>query len=226
MRFGLAFLFAIFLTAPASAVFEGCSGTAKYKIVFYNFLKPALFGDMIPEDGLVYSPLSAASHSGRVSVFTVRGFASQQVRDVAEKGDNSGVVAQVKALQKAGYVKDLTAAAGPTLPGNSTELELMVDCDNSFVTVLGMIAPSPDWIVQISNVNLYSKELDMFIPSRWGRLIAYDAGTDSGGDFTNPADTTLDVPTMPPMNIAPLVEDETDAFNGKAVGKYVIKRVA
>lgn len=56
-------------------------------------------------------------------------------------------------------------------------------------------------------------------------LIAYDAGVDDGRDFTPPLDTSLDEPTAPQKNIAPLVEDETDRFEGRIVGKYVIQKI-
>ena len=99
----------------------------------------------------------------------------------------------------------------------------MVDCDNPYLTALSMIAPSPDWVVQISNMPLmkYGK----FIKKRYGQLIAYDCGTDSGRDFTDPADTSLDIPTEPALNIAPLREDETDRFGRRAVGYYKIERM-
>lgn len=226
-----AFILVLALSTSALASFSiggfaGCTGSAKYKITFYNLLTPSRFGSSIPSMGLIFSPLAGASHSGRISVMTVRGFASRAVEEIAEKGDNSRLVRIATRLKKKKLgVKDLAAASGPTMPGKSTTLELEVDCKNSFVTVLGMIAPSPDWIVQISNRNLYSSRLRRFIPYTAGFLIAYDAGTDSGRDFTPPGDLSLDKPTEPKQNIAPLVEDETDRFNGRIIGKYVIRKV-
>lgn len=122
-------------------------------------------------------------------------------------------------------VSTVATADEPTMPANSTKLSLVVDCENPFITVLGMVAPSPDWIVQISNLNLYSNRGAGFVQNHSGHLIVYDAGTDSGRDFTDPEDTSKDQPTVPPLNIAPLVEDETDRFEGRVVGKYVIEKL-
>lgn len=218
------FLTLICALSLASAGLSGCSGSAQYDVTFYNFLTAENFGSLIPSDGLVFSPLSAVSHSNRVSLLTVRGFASEPVELIAEKGDNSELVAVAESLLGKG-TKSVVAADGPTMPGNKTTLRVAVDCENPFVTAISMIAPSPDWIVQVSNKNLFSSGHQAFVPYTWGYLIAYDAGTDSGMEFTNPEDESLDEPTEPPLNIAPLVEDETDRFEGRLVGKYVIEKV-
>eukprot|EP00177_Eucheuma_denticulatum_P002055 GFKZ01003676.1.p2 GENE.GFKZ01003676.1~~GFKZ01003676.1.p2 ORF type:complete len:128 (-),score=20.50 GFKZ01003676.1:382-708(-) len=107
----------------------------------------------------------------------------------------------------------------------SKTLELNVDCDHSFVTVLGMIAPSPDWIVQINNRNLYDENKGRYVRRVAGKLIAYDAGVDDGREFTPPMDLSLDLPTTPRQNIAPLVEDETDRLEGRVVGRFEIRKL-
>ncbi|KAI0563379.1 elongation factor Ts [Gracilaria domingensis] len=214
---------ALIQTVIASGATASCK-RAVYKITFRNLLTPAQFGKVIPDGGLVFSPMTGASHSNRISLLTVRGFASPQVEQIAETGDNGRLVKLAEHLRDAKKgVKTVVAANGPTLPGNRTTLRFEVDCKHPFITFVGMIAPSPDWLVLIANRNLY--ENGGFVRSVWGKLIAYDAGTDDGGDFTDPVDASLDMPTEPPMNIAPLEEDETDPFNGRTVGSFYIKRL-
>lgn len=211
--------------ACSSPPHANCTGSANYRITFFNFLNRRNFGSLIPRTGLVFSPLAAVSHSNRISLLTVRGFASPQVQAIAELGDNEPLLNLARRLRREGLgVKSVAAAMGPTMPGGNTSLEVMVDCENPFVTVIGMIAPSPDWIVQISNFDLVSNA-KTFLHGSFGYLIAYDGGTDSGRNFTDPADTSLDIPTDPPLNIAPLVEDDTDRFEGRFVGRYVIRRI-
>lgn len=117
-------------------------------------------------------------------------------------------------------------AGQPTMAGGSTSVILNVNCRHPFVTVVGMIAPSPDWIVQINNRNLFDEETGRFIKFDSGRLIAYDSGVDSGREFTDPGNPDLDIPTVPRENIAPLVEDRTDRFEGRIVGKFAIVKIA
>lgn len=58
-----------------------------------------------------------------------------------------------------------------------------------------------------------------------GSLVAYDAGVDSSSVLTDPSDASPDKPTIPPKNIAPLREDETDPFGRRIVGSYAVRRV-
>lgn len=86
-----------------------------------------------------------------------------------------------------------------------------------------MIAPSPDWIVQINNRNMVD-DTGAFVKMMSGNLIAYDTGVDDGREFTSPVDASLDMPSEPSKNIAPLVEDETDRFEGRNVGRFYVVR--
>ncbi|PXF44854.1 Spondin-1 [Gracilariopsis chorda] len=216
---------AVFLTLALfeAAVGSGCSGQAVYQVSFTNLLTPENFGELIPSTGLVFSPLAGASHSNRFSFFTIRGFASPQVEQIAETGQNGRFVAQATNLVPTGKVRSVASADGPTMPGTTTSLLFTVDCARPFITMLGMVAPSPDWIVQINNRNMFRD--GMFISSENGTLIAYDTGTDDGREFTSPVDASLDIPTEPQKNIAPLVEDETDRFEGRIIGTFDIRKV-
>lgn len=111
------------------------------------------------------------------------------------------------------------------MPGSKTTLKVEVSCEMPFITIVSRIAPSPDWLVQVANYDTVGRS-GKFLKKAVGNLIAYDAGTDDGREFTPPSDLSLDLPTEPRLNIAPLVEDETDRFEGMVVGKYVIKRIA
>lgn len=72
---------------------------------------------------------------------------------------------------------------------------------------------------------MYSWKGGKFRRRRYGYMLAYDAGTDNGKEFTDPADASLDLPTVPQKNIAPLVEDDTDQFDGRIVGRFTIKKM-
>lgn len=206
--------------------FAGCRGFARYNVTFYNVLTTQRFRSMIPSDGLSFSPLTATGHSNRVSILTVRGFASKAIEAIAETGDNSMLVRALRTLRASKQgVRSYRAASSGVMPGKSVTLMVNVDCMHPFISAVSMIAPSPDWIVQVSNVNMYSRRFRKFMRYRRGNLIAYDAGTDDGREFTAPSDTSLDIPTVPQKNIAPLVEDDTDRFEGRVVGKYLIKRI-
>ena len=223
----LAFLATLCLISFSAAT--GCKGSAKYGVIFKNLLTNDSFGDLpgFPSTGLVFSPLAGVSHSNRQSFFTIRGFASKAVEQIAETGNNSEFISLAETLRKEGQgVLSIVDVGAPTQPGEATSLILKVDCEHPFLTVLGMIAPSPDWIVQINNRNTFDESTGKFVNSTSGNLIAYDAGVDDGREFTPPLALDLDLPTVPQKNIAPLVEDETDRFDGRVVGKWIIKKIS
>lgn len=196
-----------------------CSGSAMYDVTFYNMLTTGRFSNL-PEGGLVFSPMTAVTHTPRFSALVVRGFASPPVEEVCETGDNTNLLA---AAMSSGATESVVGADGPVPSGGNLTVRVTANCEHPYLTVLSMIAPSPDWIVQLSNMPLLRR--GRFIRGRKGYLIAYDCGTDDGGNFTAPMDTSLDMPTDPAENIAPLVEDDTDPFMGRVVGKYSIRRV-
>lgn len=207
-----------------------CSGSAKYNITFENFLTERNF-KFIPEAGLVYSPLVAASHSGRISILTRRGYASESVTAIAEAGDNKMLVDTVTPLVGGPLVASAVAAEGPTMPGSETQLEVTVDCNRSYITTLGMVAGSPDWLVFIANLDTVKN--GSFRNYMSGGLIIYDAGTDKGPEdsnvsiFTPPGDASVDNPEKPPLNIHPLDESPEDpGFHGAHVGRYIVQKVA
>lgn len=199
-----------------------CEGTAKYRIIFYNFLSSTgRFRNIVPAGGLNFSPLAAVTHDPRISLFTIRGFASSGLEAICENGNNAAFLDEARAA--GGRVTSVVGGDGVIPGGNRSYVEVNATCDNSYLTVVSMIAPSPDWIVQINNFALVRR--GRFIRWARGRLVAYDCGTDSGREFTDPANTTLDIPTVPVDNIVRLDMDETDRFDGRTIGFYRIIRM-
>jgi hypothetical protein len=60
-----------------------------------------------------------------------------------------------------------------------------------------MLAPSPDWFIAVSNINLI--ENAEWVLSKTITVDIYDAGTDGGATFTSPDEPT--VPRVPIFEI-------------------------
>lgn len=73
-------------------------------------------------------------------------------------------------------------------------MEIKVTEEYPLVTLVTMIAPSPDWLVGVDSLNLY--EDGAFVNEKTVVLYGYDAGTDSGTTYSSPND-----PTDPPVSI-------------------------
>ena len=75
----------------------------------------------------------------------------------------------------------------PLSPGAVT-VTLVVSQDCPLVSVVSMIAPSPDWFVGVSGLSLL--ENGAWIEQRVVELFPYDAGTDSGSSYASPNEPT------------------------------------
>lgn len=211
-------LFGFLLSRSAA---ESCYSEQKYKVIFYNGLSDSgRFKGIVPEGGLAFSPMTGVTHDPRISLFTPRGFASKGLEMVCETGSNK--LFREEAYAYGDRVTSVVGGEGGIPGGTKGYIEVKATCDNYYLTATSMIAPSPDWIAQINNFPLMRN--GSFIYEKWGRLFAYDCGTDSGRDFTDPSNPDLDIPTVPVDNIVPLVQDETDRFDGQPVGWYKVVR--
>lgn len=208
----LAFLSLISLAvAKTKRKYPPCRGGATYNLTIYNRWTPSRFNNIPP--GAHFSPLTFFSHSPRFSSFVFRGYATAGVQAVAETGDNSMLKEE---LANAGtFVKQVSDTTGGAEPGSYFNTTVKVDCKHPFVSAITMVAPSPDWVIAIANLNVFRK--GTFIERKAGKLRVYDAGTDSGKSLT--AD---DKPTIPVENIVQL---RGPPFRRRYIARYVLRRV-
>jgi hypothetical protein len=76
-----------------------------------------------------------------------------------------------------------------TLPGR-TAMNFTVDDAHAMVSIVTMVAPSPDWFTGVSGLSL--KDKGKWVDRKVAIIYAWDAGTDSGATFLAP-----DQPTEP-----------------------------
>ena len=106
---------------------------------------------------------------------------------------------------------------GPNLrpsPGSRT-MELEVTRDHPLVTLVTMLAPSPDWFVGVSGLSLLDG--NDWVDTRIVTLFAYDAGTDSGVTYTS-----TNANTNPPQPIH--LAAEGPFSGGQPVGTFTFVR--
>ena len=86
---------------------------------------------------------------------------------------------------------DLLHLFFPKAVDEEITLEVIVSEDYPLVSIVSMIAPSPDWIVGVDAMNLIVD--GDFVASKEVDLYAYDAGTEGGdtaGNFSIDNDET------------------------------------
>lgn len=180
---------AILVSAPAWA------GTVNYQVTFDATWSTSTHPQATPS-GAHFSPLIGATHNDQVTFWQDGGAATPGIELMAESGNRSTLQAEMQEAITAGHGHSLILGSGTVSPRTiSTMFE--INSDFPLVTLVTMVAPSPDWFVGVAGVNLRAN--DRWIETLTLDLLPYDAGTDSGLNFTSP-----DLDTMPRGTISSL----------------------
>jgi hypothetical protein len=166
-----------------------------------------------------FSPLVGGVHNANVSFWAPGELASTGVSNVAETGSTSVMNSEVNAAVNNDTARSrINGGAVGTSPGN-VSTSFTVDTDYPLVTLITMIAPSPDWFVGVHGQSLFAE--GNWVESLSVPLFAYDSGTDSGGTFTSPNQDT-----QPPEPIS-LLSGPLVTVNGELVpfGNFVFTRL-
>ena len=161
-----------------------------------------------------WSKLVGATHKTSNTFFQLGGMASTGIKNIAESGSNTvfntEVNAQITANEADQYINGPSLGTGP---GDIVINGLEVDEIFPLVTLVSMIAPSPDWFIAINSYNLLDTNGD-WKTSVILDVFGYDAGTDSGSNYTSSNIITSPFQPISMINIAPI--------NGNKMGTITI----
>ena len=130
--------------------------------------------------GAHFSPLIGGVHNDQVTFLEDGGMASAGVESMAEIGGTTTLSSEVEASTNALSVLHRSGNINPTA---SATLTASLTTDHPRVTLLTMIAPSPDWFVGVSGLSLLDGNGD-WVESHTVDLYAWDAGTEDGTEFS------------------------------------------
>lgn len=144
-------------------------------------------------DNAHYSGLIGGTHNNRVVFWQDGQLASEGIRAMAERGRKSPLDLEVMSAITAGNAQHVLS--GPDLDTSpaSVAMEFEISLGFPLVTLVTMVAPSPDWFVGVS-------ALPLLVNNQWVEeqvvvLYPWDAGTDSG--VTYEADDFRTLPAEP-----------------------------
>ncbi|WP_375750962.1 spondin domain-containing protein [Vibrio sp. HN007] len=179
------------------------SDSATYTLTFKSDWSAANFPTNYPAGVAHFSPLIGMTHNSSASLFTSGSLATSGVEIVAETGGTDTIKTEIGDIQNLGNSQSLIEGSG--LPFGQTETSVSFTLDKSFslVSVITMIAPSPDWFIGVDS-------LDLFESGSWKdevvvQLKVYDSGTDDGTVFTS-----ANADSSPKQNIALLTSNSAD----------------
>jgi hypothetical protein len=167
---------------------------AGYRVTFQATWSRATQPDRFPPNPH-FSPLVGATHNGTVRFWEVGAIASDGIERMAELGSVSPLDSIMGGAIGRGQAQTLLRGNGLNPSPAETSFEFTISRDFPFVTLVSMIAPSPDWFVGISARNFL--ESGNWPDSIAFELFPYDAGTDSGTIYD-----ALDADTQPRMPIS------------------------
>ena len=210
-------LFLLFLSISLLSIHSNAQGEATYSLTFTSNWTQAAHPH--PSGNLPgnahWSKLVGATHNSDVVFLEMGGTATQGVENIAETGSNTVFYTEVDAAIAANYAGALVDGDDlPTAEGQININEITTTEDYPLLTLLSMIAPSPDWMIAVNSVSLVDVNGD-WIDEINIDLYPYDAGTDSGVDYTSPnLDTNPQDPISSLQGVAP--------FSNEIIGTLTI----
>ncbi|GAA4235896.1 hypothetical protein GCM10022291_18900 [Postechiella marina] len=185
-----------------------------YFVIFFAFISSKLFSQSIANynisvttiwnsenhtsvpAGAHWSPLVGATHKNINDIVNLSKPSplTNGLKDVAERGINTNFNNEINTVIASGnadkyLIENFSSGAIAT----ATMHNVMVSEDFPLVTLISMVAPSPDWFIAVTNENLRSGLLTL---NGWKDtytidVFAYDAGTDNGTNYnaSNSANT-------------------------------------
>ena len=168
----------VIMPMPAQA--QGNAQSATYRVTFEGKWTTSVTTGGLPS-GAHFSPLIGAVHNGSVTFWSSGGTASAGVEAVAELGATATFKSEINASSNALAVIEKSLPSGGT---PTATVDFTVTTAHPLVTLLSMIAPSPDWFVGVSGLSLRNAADDGWQPSLTVDLFPYDAGTEDGTEFS------------------------------------------
>jgi hypothetical protein len=210
--FGVAAALTLALTLAQDA--EAGQMSINYTVTFEGSWSKATHPLEFPANAH-FSGLIGATHNGNYSIFLDGGRATEGLERLAEAGRHSPLDQEIKNAIRAGTAGVLIES-GPIspVPGNA-EGRFAIDEEHPTVSIVAMIAPSPDWFAGAS-VNLM--ENGQWVAEKKVTVFAWDAGTDIGTTYKAPDADSKDRVTA---NAAPHFQKEGEVV---PVGTFTFVR--
>ena len=167
--------------SPQAGEAAAAGASATYTITFTGAWTAEATPGGVP-DGAHFSPLIGGVHNADVAFLEAGGQATPGIESMAERGRTATLTEEIKAAG-ANALSVLRKDSGPGATASDTFEAVTVTADHPRITLLSMIAPSPDWFVGVFGLSLLDAE------GNWAdaltvNLYPWDAGTEGGDDFS------------------------------------------
>ena len=196
-----------------------CEGHAQYQVTYESIWSEETFPIEYPPSDAHYSKLVGATHLPDIALWQEGQKASEAITLVAEKGQNHKLKNRVEWLikvDKAGSYID-----GPDLKTGTGIITTQFTATPEFssLSLISMIAPSPDWFVGVPALPLCVN--GAWINEYSAELYAFDGGTSSGDAY---AYATSETATSPADKIKPVSNERLNIDKDKIFGVLTLTK--
>ena len=154
-----------------------------------------------------------ATHNANVTFWGIGELATPGIESMAEIGGTIILRNEISSAQDNSYTQadpfdPIIAGSGINAPG-MTSVTFSIHREFPLVTLVSMVAPSPDWFVGVAGLNLI--ENGQWVDTRIVELEGYDAGTEDGVNFS------MSNPASSPQGPITLLRDPPFVVNGNSI---------
>ena len=203
-----------------NATQNGCEevGTARYTVTFSSTWSEQTHPHNFPPSPH-FSGLIGGTHNTNVKLWQKDSLATPGIEQMAETGGTATLRSEIQTHISAHGGGRIISGGGIGNSPGAVSVTFNVHPHYSFLSLVSMLAPSPDWFVGVSGLNLM--ENGVWLERKEIDLEVYDAGTDDGTAYTSgnqdssPKEPITKI-TDPPF----LVDGEV-----KPIGQFIITRI-
>ena len=181
-----ALMFSTALTATAASTPQDMGYQATYEVTFIPSWNPATHPMDYPlshaKHGLL-TPIIGATHNQAYTLFAKGQKPTPGLERLSEMGMHAPLDQEIQNAKRAGSVGALVRfeqpSPGPVHP--TVRAMFQIDEAHPMVSLVGMIAPSPDWFYGVGSVSL--RDGSAWVASRSVTVYAWDSGGDAGASY-------------------------------------------
>jgi spondin N len=173
-------------SAPAPAATAAPqAGPARYRVEFTPLWTKANFPFEYPDTSLIHKPhfsgLIGTAHNANYHLYMDGQMPSPGLERLSEMGKHDPLDAEIKAAVAAGNALALSESEPLKDFSQTATTEVKVDGAHPMVSLVAMIAPSPDWFAGVSDVELM--ENGAWVASKTVDVQPWDSGGDDGTTY-------------------------------------------
>ena len=168
----------------AQELHRNCPAFATYELTFTSLWNAGDHGEM--PTGAHFSSLVISVHTEDYALFPIDELTGPALEPVAELGVTTQIEAKLKSEASKGTVENYLIGENQSVPATPVKKYTVkvFSTKASLLSLVSMIAPSPDWVVGVDSLELLNEEGNFIEDTGDIDLFAYDAGTEEGDSFT------------------------------------------